>query len=85
MEELPEMRELHEMDKCCLSILQSVLAGGGEVLVMKQERDSNTLIVTEGGNLISKFITPQYCKFFNDFFIDWAARKCPASEIVKKL
>ena len=81
LEELPEMREMHEMDKYCPEYIAIGEGGGGEVLIMKQERGSDTLIVTEGGGLLSKFITPPYCKFFNDFFTDWVARKCPASEI----
>ena len=81
LEELPGERQMHEMDKYCPEYIAIGWGGGGEVLIMKQERDSNTLIVTSGGNLLSKYITPKYCKFFNDFFTGWAARKCPANEI----
>lgn len=81
LEELPEERALHEMDQYCPEYIAIGYGGGGEVLIMKQERDSNTLIVTSGGALLSKFITPEYCKFFNDFFAGWAARRCPAHEI----
>ena len=69
------------MDQYCPEYIAIGYGGGGEVLIMKQERDSNTLIVTSGGALLSKFITPEYCKFFNDFFAGWAARGCPAHEI----
>lgn len=80
MEELPEIRKMHEMDKYCPKYI-AIDFGGGEVLIMKQERDSDMLIVTEAGNLISNFITPEYCKFFDDFFSGWVVRKCPANEI----
>ena len=81
LEELPQERELYEMDKFCPEYIAMGYGGGGEVLIMKQERNSNTLIVTSGGALLSKLITPEYCKFFNDFFAGWVARKCPANEI----
>lgn len=43
---------------------------------------NKSLIVTDGGNLLSQFITPEYCTFFHDFFFaGWVARKCPAKEI----
>lgn len=29
---------------------------------------NKSLIVTDGGNLLSQFITPEYCTFFHDFF-----------------
>lgn len=48
---------------------------------MKQERNTDTLIVTSGGDLVSRFITPEDCKFFDKFFAGWVARKCPANEI----
>lgn len=48
---------------------------------MKQERDTNTLIVSSGGALLTKFISPEYCTFFNDFFEEWVSHRCPADEI----
>ena len=81
LEELPQERELYEMDKYCPEYIAIGSGGGGEVLIMKQDRKSNTLIVAEGGALISRFITPEHCTFFYDFFKGWVARKCPASEI----
>lgn len=30
---------------------------------------NKSLIVTDGGNLLSQFITPEYCTFFHDFFL----------------
>lgn len=81
LEELPEEREMYEMDKYCPEYIAIGSGGGGEVLIMKQEKDCNTLIVTDGGNLISRFITPEYCTFLHDFFAGWAARRCPANEI----
>lgn len=81
LEELQEEREMYEMDKYCPEYIAIGDGGGGEVLIMRQERDSNTLIITEGGNLLSQFITPEDCTFFEDFFEGWVARKCPAKEI----
>lgn len=81
LEELSDEREIYEMDKYCPEYIAIGSGGGGEVLIMKQERDNNTLIVTDGGNLLSQFITPDYCTFFHDFFAGWVARKCPAKEI----
>lgn len=81
LEELPGEREMHEMDKYCPEYIAIGWGGGGEVLIMKQERNSNTLIITDGGNLLSRFITPEYCKFLTDFFSGWVLRKCPANEI----
>lgn len=45
LEELPDEREMHEMDKYCPEYIAIGSGGGGEVLIMKQERDSDTLIV----------------------------------------
>lgn len=81
LEELPEERKTHEMGQYCPEYIAIGWGGGGEVLIMKQERSCNTLVVTSGGNLISKFISPEYCTFFQDFFDGWAARKCPAWEL----
>ena len=81
LEQLPEERETLQMDQYCPEYLAIGWGGGGEVLVMKQERKTDTLIVTSGGNLISRFITPEYCRFFEDFFTGWASRGCPAGEI----
>ena len=81
LEELPEWREVYEMDKYCPEYVAIGDGGGGEVLIMKQEPECNTLIVTSAGNLISRFISPEYCTFFYDFFNGWVARKCPANEI----
>lgn len=81
LEELPKEREMHEMDKYCPEYIAIGYGGGGEVLIMKQERNNDTLIVTSGGDLVSQFITPEDCKFFDDFFSGWVARKCPANEI----
>lgn len=72
---------MHEMDKYCPEYIAIGDGGGGEVLIMKQERKCNTLIVTSAGNLISQFISPEYCTFFHGFFDGWVARKCPANEI----
>ena len=81
LEELPQERELHEMDEYCPEYIAIGYGGGGEVLIMKQDRESDTLIVDESGALISRFITPEHCTFFYDFFKGWVARRCPASEI----
>ena len=81
LEQLPQERDMHEMDKYCPEYLAIGWGGGGEVLIMKQERDTNTLIAASGGNLISRFITPPYCRFFEDFFAGWVSRGCPAAEI----
>ena len=48
---------------------------------MKQEKDTNTLIISSGGALLTQFISPEYCTFFNDFFAEWVSRRCPADEI----
>lgn len=81
LEELPRERELYEMDEYCPEYIAIGYGGGGEVLIMKQERTCNTLIAASGGSLISRFISPEYCTFYDDFFDGWAARKCPAEEI----
>ena len=81
LEELPQERELYEMDEYCPEYIAIGYGGGGEVLIMKQERKCNTLIVTSGGGLISRLIAPEYCTFLYDFFDEWVAHKCPASEI----
>ena len=81
LEELPQERKLYEMDEYCPEYIAIGYGGGGEVLIMKQERECNTLIVTSGGSLISRFISPEYCTFYYDFFDGWVTRKCPANEI----
>ena len=52
LEELPEERKLYEMDEFCPEYIAIGYGGGGEVLIMKQERDTNTLIVSSGGALL---------------------------------
>lgn len=81
LEELPEEREGYNMDEYCPEYIAIGYGAGEEVLIMKQERDTNTLIVTEAGAMITKYITPEYCRFFNDFFDGWVMRRCPANEI----
>lgn len=79
--EVAEAREYMEMKTYCPEYVAIGDGGGGEVLIMPQERNTETLIVTHGGNLISRYIKPQYCKFFYDFFSGWVSRSCPAAEI----
>lgn len=81
LEELPRERASYEMDLYCPEYLAIGYGGGGEVLMMKQERDTNTLIVTHGGALLTKLISPEFCTFFPDFFDGWVLRGCPAGEI----
>lgn len=52
LEELPAERKLYEMDEFCPEYIAIGYGGGGEVLIMKQERDTNTLIVSSGGALL---------------------------------
>ena len=81
LEELPQERKLYEMDEYCPEYIAIGYGGGGEVLIMKQARDTNTLIISSGGALLTEFISPEYCTFFYDFFDGWVLRGCPAKEI----
>ena len=71
---------MYQMDEYCPEYI-AIGYGGGEVLIMKQTRDTNTLIITAGGALLTEFISPKYCTFFTDFFDGWVTRGCPANEI----
>lgn len=81
LEELPQERELYEMDEYCPDYIAIGYGGGGEVLIMKQTRDTNTLIISSSGALLTQFISPEYCTFFLNFFDGWVSRGCPANEI----
>ena len=81
LEELPQERKLYEMDEYCPEYIAIGYGGGGEILTMKQEKDSDTLIISSGGALLTKFISPEHCPFFYDFFAEWVLRGCPANEI----
>lgn len=84
LEELLEARETLEMKKYCPEYIAVGCGGGGEIFVMEQKRDGNTLIVTEAGNLLSKYITPKDCIYLYDFFENWAEKGCPLSDIKSK-
>lgn len=81
LEELPQERKLYEMDEYCPEYIAIGYGGGGEILIMKQEMDTDTLIISSGGALLTKFISPEHCPFFYDFFAEWVLRGCPANEI----
>lgn len=81
LEELPQERKLYEMDEYCPECIAIGYGGGGEILIMKQEKDTDTLIISSGGALLTKFISPEHCPFFYDFFAEWVLRGCPANEI----
>lgn len=76
-----EMQEDFEMKAYCPEYVAIGSGSGGEILVMEQKRDANTLIITEAGNLLSEYITPQHCAFFVDFFDGWVNRGCLAADI----
>ena len=81
LEELPQERKLYEMDEYCPEYIAIGYGGGGEILIMKQEKDTDTLIISSGGALLTKFISPEHCPFFYGFFAEWVLRGCPANEI----
>ena len=81
LEELPQERKLYEMDEYCPEYIAIGYGRGGEILIMKQEKDTDTLIISSGGALLTKFISPEHCPFFYDFFAEWVLRGCPANEI----
>ena len=66
LEELPQERKLYEMDEYCPEYIAIGYGGGGEILIMKQEKDTDTLIISSGGALLTKFISPEHCPFFYD-------------------
>lgn len=80
-EEFAEMQLAFEMEKYCPGYVAVGSGSGGEVLLLEKKQDANTLIITSGGNLVEKYITPEYCKFFYDFFAGWIKRGCPARDI----
>ncbi len=81
LEELLEERETLEMEKYCPEYIAVGCGGGGEIFVMEQKEDSDTLIITEAGNLLSEYITPKDCIYLYDFFENWTKRGCPLSDI----
>lgn len=81
LEELLEAREALEMKKYCSEYIAVGCGGGGEIFVMEQNRESNTLIITEAGNLLSEYITPEDCVYLYDFFENWVKKGCPLSDI----
>lgn len=81
LEELLEERETLEMEKYCPEYIAVGCGGGGEIFVMEQKEESDTLIITEAGNLLLEYITPKDCIYLYDFFENWAKRGCPLSDI----
>lgn len=81
LEELLEARETLEMEKYCPEYIAIGCGGGGEIFVMEQKKDSNTLIITGAGDLLSEYITPIDCTYLYDFFENWARRGCPLLDI----
>ena len=81
LEELLEERETLEMEKYCPEYIAVGCGGGGEIFVMEQKEESDTLIITEAGNLLSEYIAPKDCIYLYDFFENWAKRGCPLSDI----
>ena len=67
LEELPEERKLYEMDEFCPEYIAIGYGGGGEVLIMKQERDTNTLIVSSGGALLQNLYLLSIVRFLMIF------------------
>lgn len=49
--------------------------GGSELLVMKQEKNANNLIITTADNYIEKYLTQDHCKILLDLK-SWIIKGC---------
>lgn len=75
-EELVEAQESMCMAEYCPHYLAIGDTGGGEVLLMEQKTDANSVIVTGAGNLIPKYWDDTVCQYI-DHFQDWVLSGCP--------
>lgn len=79
-QEFVEAQEYLEMKKWCPDHVAIGNTGGGDVLVMKQLRNENTLLIIEAGALLPQYLEPPFCRVLPDFE-DWLNRGCPIEDI----
>lgn len=79
-QEFVEAQEYLEMKKWCPNYIVIGNTGSGDVLVMKQSKDENSLIITGAGNLLPQYFISPFCRFLPDFD-DWLKRGCPIADI----
>lgn len=70
----------HNGENLAPNYLSIGCGGGSELLVIKQEKSANQLIITTAGNYIEEYLTPEHCKILMDFK-GWINKGCPYSEI----
>ncbi len=74
-EEFAEAQEYMDMSEFCPDYVAVGNTGGGQVLLMEQKKDSNSVIITGAGNLIPKYWDDTVCSYIDDFK-SWAENGC---------